>query len=138
MRGDQCRLVYHMTYKIPDYQTEIDTNETNITNLIQFPRTTQSGASYTATNADKVIYCDSASTPMTLNLYAIMGGDQGRQLYIKNLHATGTVLITPSAPELIDFGATYLLDGQYEAVMIVANSADDGWFIFGSYNGTSP
>ena len=128
-----------MTYKIPNYQTEIDTNETNITNLIQFPGTIQTGASFTATWANKVIICNSASTPMTLNLPSIAGSDLGKQMYIKNLHATGTVSITPQAPATIDLAATYLLDGQYEAVMLIVSPTDSpAWFILGSYNGSSP
>ena len=163
-----------MTYKIPNYQTEIDTNEAsietnetnietnridietnqtdieangdaitaneaNITNLIQFPSTIQTGASFTATWANKVIICNSASTPMTLTLPAIGSGDLGKQIYIKNIHATGTVLITPQAPATIDLAATYLLDGQYEAVMLIVSPTDaPKWFILGSYNGTSP
>ncbi len=127
-----------MTYKIPDYQTEIDTNETNITNLIQFPGTIQTGASFTATWANKVIICSSASTPMTLNLPSIAGSDLGKQMYIKNVHPTGTVLITPTLAT-IDLAATYLLDGQYEAVMLFVSPSDTpAWFILSSYNGTSP
>jgi len=127
-----------MTYLIPNYQTDIDANEVNITNLLQFPGTTQSGASFTATFANKVIICNSASTPMTLNLPSITGSDLGKQMYIKNVHPTGTVLITPTLAT-IDLAATYLLDGQYEAVMLFVNVSDTpGWFILGSYNGTSP
>ena len=127
-----------MTYLVPNYQTDIDTNETDITNLIQFPGTIQTGASFTATFANKVIICNSASTPMTLNLPSITGSDLGKQMYIKNIHPTGTVSITPTLAT-IDDAATYLLDGQYEAVMLFVSPSDTpAWFILGSYNGTSP
>ena len=127
-----------MTYLVPNYQTDIDTNETDITNLIQFPGTIQTGASFTATFANKVIICNSASTPMTLNLPSITGSDLGKQMYIKNIHPTGTVSITPTLAT-IDDAATYLLDGQYEAVMLFVNVSDTpAWFILSSYNGTSP
>jgi hypothetical protein len=80
---------------------------------------------YTATTSDDVILCNAAA--LTITLYAA-SGNSGEVLYIKNLHATGTVTIDANSAETIDGAlAKYLAGVQYESLTIVCDGSN--WHI---------
>lgn len=86
--------------------------------------TTQTGSSYTATNADDLIICNPTAT-QTINLFTA-AGNTGKVLYIKNISDFEVV---------VDANSTQTIDGDLTLSIIVKNTSvsivSDGsnWFI---------
>lgn len=83
---------------------------------------------YTATPSDRVLLCDATAGSFTITLPAVTGNDGVNFLFKKIDASANTCTIDGNGLETIDGGATAVLNLQYEAIQVVANSA--GWHIF--------
>lgn len=87
-----------------------------------------------ASHFDKLLDVVPASANLTLTLPAV-ALYLGRTLRVKLNSATYTCTLTPNGAETIDGASTWLLESQYDSVLLLAVSG--GWFVLGSQTAQS-
>jgi hypothetical protein len=79
--------------------------------------------------ADKFVFCDATSAPMTITLPACSESLKGQTYFIKKVDgSTNAVTITPVGSDTIDGLATALLTTKNQGSIVVCSGSS--WFLF--------
>lgn len=91
---------------------------------------TNADSPYAVPNTKRVIYCDTTSGAITLNLPALAGND-GQVYEVKIIAGSNSVTVDPNASETIEGSSTYVFSGVNEARTFRAKSINGnlGWYL---------